>query len=324
MKVLFVASGNSKSFDIVPFIKAQGESLRAQGVEMDYFPITGKGLKGYLESSAELKKHLKNNPPDIIHAHYTLSGWVAVMARTGMPIVLSIMGDDAYGSYVGPGKVVFKSRYLTLLTLLIQPFVRAIISKSANIDRYVFRRGIANIVPNGIQLEKFKNHEKPLREELDLDPNKQYVLFLGDKSDVRKNYPLIEEAVRLLNAPGVELLTPYPVGHDQVAKYLDAADAFALTAFMEGSPNVVKEAMACNCPIVATDVGDVKWVLGEVEGCYTASFDPGDFARKLGQALEFAAKKGRTKGRERIIELGLDSKDVARKIIDIYQKALGQ
>jgi glycosyltransferase involved in cell wall biosynthesis len=93
---------------------------------------------------------------------------------------------------------------------------------------------------------------------------------------------------------------------------------------MEGSPNVIKEAMACNCPIVATDVGDIRWVLGETEGCYISSFDTKEFADKIRLALKYSETVGRTNGMKRIQELGLDSETIAKRIIDIYKKALNK
>ena len=91
---------------------------------------------------------------------------------------------------------------------------------------------------------------------------------------------------------------------------------------MEGSPNVVKEAMACNCPLVSTNVGDVEWVIGNTEGCYISSFEPAVMAEKIKLALQFAEKQGRTKGLTRIMELGLDSETVAKRIINVYENLL--
>jgi glycosyltransferase involved in cell wall biosynthesis len=322
MRILFVCSGNSGDFEIPPFIREQGTSLAEQGVDVSYFTVKGKGIKGYLKKSKELKLHLQNNPVDLIHAHYTLSGWVVVYARPKVPIVLSLMGTDAYGEYSGPGKIVFKSRILTLLTFLIQPFVDAIISKSNHIASYVYRKRISYIIPNGIRLERFKLYPPEIRIELGLNSVKKNILFLGDKNYKRKNFALVESALSLITNKQVELLAPYPVPHDDVVKYLNAADVIIMPAYMEGSPNVIKEAMACNCPIVATDVGDVKWVMGDTEGCFITSFDAKDAANKIIHALNFAEQKGKTKGRDRILELGLDSDSVGNKIINIYKDLL--
>lgn len=322
MKVLFVASGNSKNYEVVPFIKAQGDSLKQIGIEVSYFPVVGKGWRGYWKNASRLRNWLENHPVDIIHAHYTLSGWVAVLARPRQPVILSLMGSDAYGEYIGYRKVVPKSRYLTILTYLIQPFLNGIISKSANIDSYVYRKGIASIIPNGVRLEQFKIYKNDCRQELGLLPDKKYVLFLGNRDNKRKNIELVERGVQLLNRPDVELINPYPVAHDMVAKYLNAADVLVMSSFMEGSPNVVKEAMACNCPIVATDVGDAAWVIRDTPGCYVSSFHPADMSRQLTKAFDFSKDGRRTTGRERIHHLGLDALSVAERLRSVYEQLL--
>ena len=322
MRVLFISSGNSSKFDITPFIKAQGDSLERKGVEVIYFQVVGRGIRGYLKAIPKLRAFLKEKPVDIIHAHYMLCGWVAVLARPRLPIVLSLMGNDALGDTIGPGKVDFFSRYLTLLTWLIQPFVQAVISKAAHIEKYVYRKQISYIIPNGINLEQFNCQNSDGRADLGLDAHKQYVLFLGNPVDVLKNYTLVESTMPYIRQKNVELINPYPIAHDMVPKYINAVDVLALCSFREGSPNVIKEAMACNCPIVSTKVGDAAWVMEDTPGCYLAGFEPEAFARQLEKALDFSRQFGRTQGRDRIINLGLEAAAVAEKISLIYQNLL--
>jgi len=77
-----------------------------------------------------------------------------------------------------------------------------------------------------------------------------------------------------------------------------------------------------NCPVVATDVGDIAWLFGEEPGHYLTGFEPEDLADKLELALEFAEHQGRTRGRERIMELGLDAESIAKQIIKVYETVL--
>lgn len=109
---------------------------------------------------------------------------------------------------------------------------------------------------------------------------------------------------------------------EDVNLLINAADCTLLTSFSEGSPQFVKEAMACNSPVVATDVGDIAWLFGNEPGHYLCGFDPEDVAEKIQAALEFSYKFGKTQGRKRIMALGLDSESVAGKILSIYQSVL--
>jgi glycosyltransferase involved in cell wall biosynthesis len=322
LKVLFVSSGNSKKFEIAPFIKAQGESLVNGGVEVTYFSISGKGFIGYLKDSFRLRKYLKNSKIDIIHAHYSLSGWTAVLSFPNLPIVLSLMGSDTYGAFIDVNKISFRSYALVILTKLIQPFVDVIICKSRHIESYVYLKKKSHVIPNGVLLSDFSTNISVSASDLGLSLNKKHVLFLGSKTDVRKNYILADKAVKLLGKGNINLLAPYPVKHEEVVKLLKVVDCLVVPSFMEGSPNVVKEAMACNCPVVATDVGDIQWLFGNTPGYFIADFSSDDVAKKITEALAFVEKFGRTNGRERLIELGLDSREIAHRLINIYSKIL--
>jgi teichuronic acid biosynthesis glycosyltransferase TuaC len=319
MKVLFVISGNNPYHEVTPFIRSQGDALAKEGVVVDYFPVKGKGAINYLRSIAPLRRYLKTNPVDVIHAHYSLCGWVAVLAAGGRPVVLSYMGDDLLGAYLNFGKRSISSKLIIGLGLAIQPFLSAIICKSEQMTSKVFRKKICHLVPNGVRLDQFKRFDKSIRQTLGMEENKQYVLFLANPSDPNKNITLVKSALALLRQPDVELLIRFKMPHDEVVQYLNAADVFVLCSFSEGSPNVIKEAMACNCPIVAANTGDVAWVLGDIPGCYVApSYDAEDFAQQLRRALAFAKTQGRTQGRVRLTALGLDAESIARKITAIY------
>lgn len=321
LKVLFVASGNSSNFLVSPFIKAQGDSLEAKGIYLKYFLITEKGIRGYIKAAFRLRRFLKYNPVDIIHAHYTLSGWSAVLAFPERPIVLSLMGSDAYGEYIDVNKISFGSRFSIFLTWLIQLFVKSIICKSKHIESFVLLKNKSHVIPNGIRMEKISRQRVDFRNKLGLDPDKKYVLFLGNPGNIRKNFALAEKAVNLLKYD-VVLLTPYPISHDRVIEYFKSVDVLIVPSLMEGSPNVVKEAMACNCPVVATDVGDVAWLFGDEPGHYLCGFHPEDVADKLKLALDFSKEQHVTKGRDRLLKLGLNADHVAVNILKLYQKQL--
>jgi teichuronic acid biosynthesis glycosyltransferase TuaC len=316
MKVLFVSSGNSKT-GMVSFVKSQGESLLQKNISLEYFSIIGKGFSGYLKNIGILKRQLKQNQYDIIHAHYALSAWVALFASRKTPIVVSYMGSDTYGSYTKKGKLKLKSLINIFAALLLQPFVNKIIVKSQNLSKYVFYKSKMNIIPNGVDLSKFSTEKTP--GSLNKRNNEKHILFLADPKNSRKNFKLLEDAMLLIKNPNYTLVSPYPVDHNQVKAFYTNADVFVLTSYNEGSPNVIKEAMACNCPIVATNVGDIKWLFGNTEGCFITSFKPEDVAAKIQEAIKFAK---RTKGRERLINIGLDSDSVANNLINIYRSCL--
>ena len=104
---------------------------------------------------------------------------------------------------------------------------------------------------------------------------------------------------------------------DQVNALMYNCDALLMTSMTEGSPQVIKEAMACGCPIVSVDVGDVAERTSGVEGCYVVpSRDPKDIAQALLQATAF---EGKTNGREKIIEMGLSNELVASRLVEIYK-----
>ncbi len=318
MKVLFVHSGNSELFPVSPFLRSQALSLEAKGVEVVYFPVMGHGT-GYLRNIVPLRRCIKAEAPDIIHAHYSLCGWVAALAFAGKPLILSLMGDDAQGTFSASGRRKPSSLLFVLLTIVLQPFMDAIIFKAPDLGKVVWRKRIAHWLPNGVRMEQFELQGAEVRSELGLDPLKKHVVFLGSVIDPNKNIALARDAIALLGRSDTEFHAVHGVPHETVVKYLNGADVLLLCSFSEGSPNVIKEAMTCNCPIVTTPAGDAEWVIGDTAGCFVALYDARDFADKIALALDHP---GRTKGRERILALGLDADSIADRLIGIYRSVI--
>ena len=132
MKVLFVCKSSPK-YGIVPFIRGQGESIIKQGVSLDFYAVKGHGIIGYLKQIRPLSSHIKNNNYDIIHAHYGLIGLLCGLTFSRLPIVLSVMGSDAYGRFNVRGKRIFNSYFIMMLTQIALLFTSFIIVKSKNL-----------------------------------------------------------------------------------------------------------------------------------------------------------------------------------------------
>ena len=303
MKVLFVSSGNFKE-GISIIVKNQAESLRENGVQIEFFTIKGKGLKGYLQNISQLRSFLKKNQFNVVHAHYSLSGAAALLAGS-KPLVISLMGSD------------IQLNFYSKLTLRVFNLLRKTLIVKSESMKEKAKLDYACVIPNGVNLKKIQPiNQYSAREKLGLRQSKKYIIFVSDPDRFEKNFKLAKNAYELIKDSGTQLEVVNDVDHNVIPYYMNAADVLLLTSLWEGSPNVIKEAMACNCPIVSTDVGDVREVIGKTGGCYITTFEPGDVAEKLKMALAFGK---RTNGREHISHLG--SNVIAKKIIKIYEKA---
>jgi glycosyltransferase involved in cell wall biosynthesis len=152
-----------------------------------------------------------------------------------------------------------------------------------------------------------------------LSTEAKHILFAGAFDNAVKNAPLAKAAINELTSEGVkvELIELKGYNRDQVNALMYNCDALLMTSKTEGSPQVIKEAMACGCPIVSVDVGDVAERVSGVEGCYIVrTREPKDIAEALQEALLFG---GRTNGRQRILEMDLSNEQVAKRLIAIYQ-----
>ena len=309
MKVLFVSSG--RQGDVNPIIRNQGESLRKAGVDLEYFVVAGRGWKSYVKSIKPLREKVQKGNYDVVHAHYSWCAYLTGIAMRGMkvPMVVSLMGNDILDHWWYP--------VLARMVAKCKPW-KSVIVKSQEMKERVGMT-YANVIPNGVNIEKFR--ELPQAECLKIlgwDGKKKHVLFPARIEDTRKNWPLANAAVQMLNSD-IELHAFKNTPNDETLIWYNAADAVVLPSFYEGSANALKEAMACNRPVVTTDMGDCRERIEGCKGCYVANtYEVPEFAELLGKALQYE-KSG---GIERLLKDGIADYQIAERLITIYKNIL--
>ena len=300
MKVLIVTSGNKKT--ISPFVKEQAQSLGLVGIEIDYFLIRGKGTFGYLKNYFSLVEKLTKIEYDLVHAHYGLSGLLATLQRI-TPVIVTFHGSD----------VNFKKNY----------FYSLVASKLSSANVFVHRK-LANdlkyfssknsIIPCGVDTKTFHPILKAkARKKLNWKPNINYVLFSSSFENKIKNVSLAKSALKKIqNTVLIELKN---FKKNEINLMLNACDMLLVTSLSETGPIIVKEALSCNCPVVSTNVGDVKEIIKNVDNCYLTDYNSDNLSEIIQKVIKLNI---RSNGRNFVKKYGLNT--IAKKIFKIYRE----
>ena len=305
MRVLIVANHNKGYY--APFIIEQVDALKRLGVECEYFGIHGKGISGYLSNLEPLKKKIQGFQPDLIHAHYGLSGFLANLQRR-IPVITTYHGSDIHSKGLNI-KISKSAAYFSVYNIYVS---KPLLNLSG------FKGGERCVIPCGVDTTTFHPIDQNVaRDMLGWDINGKYILFAGAFDNDIKNSTLAKEAVSLVHNAKLVELRDY--NRKQVNILMNASNCLLMTSHREGSPVVIKEAMACGTPIVSVNVGDVKELTENVECCYITSYNAQEIAENLQKALSF---QGKTNGHNKILEKGLSNEYIASQILDIYQRVI--
>ena len=325
MKVLIVSRYKPNlEGGILPFVKEQGEALRSAGCLVDFFPIKGN----YLHAVNPLKTKIREYKPDVVHAHYGLSAITAEL-QSIVPVVTTFHNGETL------------NRHVNMLSSLFSLRAEHVIYVAQHIrDLCYFKAKNYSIIPCGVPMEQMTIVPKQeARKLLGWDADKKYILFGGAFDNERKNYKLLEEAVKKIKLEignhtssitnDIICVEMKGLSRADCVLRMNACDLFALPSHSEGSPQALKEAMAVNCPCLATDIADVRELFGNEPGHWILrnprktlerwdaderSLD--EMTELLKTALSF---HGRTNGRKRIIEMGLTNEQIAQRLKEIYE-----
>ncbi|MEJ5200770.1 MAG: glycosyltransferase [Anaerolineales bacterium] len=300
-------------------IARQINSIRAQGVQVDVLEIGGISFFKYFLSLPKIWRRLSQ--VDLLHAHYGYCGWVARL-QFRRPVVVTFMGSDVLGARVESGRMKFFSYIEIFLNKILARLVDAVIVMTEQMAQQL-KPVRSHVISYGIDVERFHPMDKRrCREQLGWDQNRRYILFPANPDDPNKNFLMAREVFEQLkgrmNEP-MEMVALKGVLADHVPLYMNACDLMLMVSHSEGSPNVVKEAMACNLPIVGVAVGDTAELLNSVPGYRVVERSVNAVTDAAHQLLIGSEE---VQGRRTLLQKGLDLDQVASRVIAVYREVL--
>ena len=302
------------------FVKSQVESLAALGVENVLYEIEGwKSTARYAHAMRDLPAFARRAGVELVHAHYGLSGAAATGVRH-VPLVVSFCGDDLLGRPDARGQITSRSRWLVSVSRLAARRADAVIVKTEEMRRRIPDVAEVEVIPNGVDLQRFAPLPRAeARARLGWPLDGRVLLFAAAPDEPRKNWPLAQEVERRLAAGDLaaRLVAFHGRPQEELALAMSAADVLLLPSFHEGSPNVVKEALACALPVVAAPVGDCAERLAGVTPGAVVKAEPAAFTAATEAVLRAG---GRSNGREQVAALELSA--VAKRVLGVYERAL--
>ena len=297
------------------FVKEQVESLRAEGVECDvlYCDRKGRGTWMYLTYVPVIWWKILTHKYDIIHCHHALSA--LILTCTFWPLfkkcVVSFQNDPT---------TEWKINLFPLCRLLFGKIILKNKSEYLSDKKCVY-------LPNGVNQDFFVPMDREeSKKALGLDKDKQYVLFMDSnkwgRTQKRKDrFDAALDIVRTRHGlSNVEELCLYNTPRNLMPSYINASSLHLVSSDFEGSPNSVKECMCCNVPVVSTNVGNVKDMIGDIPGnAVVDDFSPEGLADAVVRVLSDAESYDR---RSLFLAKGYGMDVVALNLKEIYSSII--
>jgi teichuronic acid biosynthesis glycosyltransferase TuaC len=319
MKILYVTNmyPTADRIYLGIFVKEQiAYYAKKYDINPDVYFIDGvKSNLNYLKSVFEINRLLLKTHYDLVHIHFGLSGmFLLINPFIKVPVIVTLHGCDIQ-SYRGEGLT------QKIGKIIVKKSTRSIIlNDNMSTLLAAYKHKLVKI-PCGIDISLFNlgrcNHNKT-----------SFVIgFPSDRNRHEKNYPFFKKVISNLEKQGypIEIVEFTNFTRDEVVENLSRLDCLLMTSFTEGSPQIIKEALACNVPIISSRVGDVDLLLQNVDNCSIIDdYDETLFADKIKELILLKPEERVTNGRDRIIELGFDQDSISSKLHALYLSVTGE
>ncbi len=293
------------------FVRNQVAALRELGVDVTEHWFT-PGSRHYIPATRAVRRLLREQEFDLVHAHYGLNGWVARLAGA-KPLVVTFHGNDVRHPVTGR-----LSRILVRSLDLVAPVSRALLAPEGNRPGLPEQPGRTAILPCGADLDRFRPIPRAeARERLGLQGDGRYLLFPASPHREVKRFDRAEEVARLAEA---ELLNGGAIEPEDLPLWMNAANAVLVPSVNEGFGLVAVEALACDVPVLSTPVGIAPALLKGIDGCLVAPFAAQAWATVARAHLEVADP--RVKGRARAEWFGAEL--LAARVLVAYRELLAE
>lgn len=303
------------------FISRQIASLTMQGAEVKNFYLDDRtSIGGLLRNLRRLRHDIILWRPDVVHAQYgSATSLVTVLAAAGKPVVVSFCGSDLYGTSTTSK---LRSNVGVLLSKISALLADAVICKSSELASKLWATSKVEVIPNGVDIHLFRPVARDeARSYLSWGPEEKVVLFNVGNNPLTKRLDLAESAAALAaqRLAGLRLEVMSGCPPEQVPWLMNASDCLLITSDHEGSPNILKEALSCNLPVVSVDCGDAR---ERLDGVYPSCIVERDPVRIADGLLSVLALQRRSNGREKAEMLSQER--IAQKILSLYRSLVNR
>lgn len=309
------------------FVHDHVRALEQQGLTVDVVAVHGRHSRAqYATALPALARQLRRGTFDLVHAQHTYCAvqvaLAGALARRRPNVLLTMHEGESFlpaGIRDPEADRIRQLVYSKRIKRWAAGLADYVVTVAPGLAEALSLHTPHTVIPPGVDVDRFRPLDRDgCKGRLGLPRDVSIVFFPASPNrDFTKGYSVFMQAVGLLELP-VHVVTAGGIHPRDMPLYMNAADVVVQASRFEASPMVVKEAMACDRPLVSTDVGDVRELFADVPGCFMSSHDPEDMADKIAMAAKFAGSQ--PGGRARILERQLTVQAVAKRYIALYEQ----